>query len=362
MSAPDDDSEKSFDPTPQKLKKARDKGEIPKSTDLMVAAAYVGFVVFALVLGERVISKVGTTLSILVGQSDQLSDLLFSGSGLVFAGGVASELSRALVPLFALPAIAVLTSLFAQRAILFTPSKLQPKLSRISIISNAKNKFGRSGLFEFFKSFVKLVLYSICLAFFIRFYLEELIASAGTSARASAALMIKMLTQFLALCVCIAFVIGGCDLLWQHAEHIRKNRMSRKEITDEAKDAEGDPHMKQQRRQRAQEIALNQMMADVPKADVVVVNPTHYAVALKWSRAPGEAPVCVAKGVDEIAAAIRKTAGEAAVPIHSDPPTARALHASVNIGEEIHEEHYRAVAAAIRFADAMRKRAKEQFR
>lgn len=362
MSAQDDDTEKSFDPTPQKLKKARDKGEVPKSTDLMVAAAYAGFIICALVMGERVISRVGTTLSVLVGQSDQLSDLLFSGSGLAFTGGLASELGRALIPLFALPATAVLMSLFGQRAILFTPSKLQPKLSRISVISNAKNKFGRSGLFEFAKSFTKLVLYSVCLAIFIRFYLDDLIATAGTSARASTVLMSELLIQFLSLCVCVAFVIGGCDFLWQHAEHIRKNRMSRKEVTDEAKEAEGDPHMKQQRRQRGQEIALNQMMADVPKADVVVVNPTHYAVALQWSRAPGEAPVCVAKGVDEIAAGIRKTAGESGVPIHSDPPTARALHASVNIGEEILEEHYRAVAAAIRFADAMRKRAKEQFR
>lgn len=103
---------------------------------------------------------------------------------------------------------------------------------------------------------------------------------------------------------------------------------------------------------------MNQMLADVPEADVVVVNPTHYAVALKWSRLPGEAPVCVAKGVDEIAARIREKAQEAAIPIHRDPPTARALHAIVEIGQEIPEEQYRAVAAAIRFADAMRQRAK----
>ena len=152
------------------------------------------------------------------------------------------------------------------------------------------------------------------------------------------------------------------DYLWQHAEHLRKNRMSRKELQDETKDAEGDPHVKQQRRQRAQDIASNQMMADVPKADVVIVNPTHFAVALKWSRATGTAPVCVAKGVDEVAAAIRSKAGNAGVPIHSDPPTARALHATVEIGQEIAEEYYRPVAAAIRFAEAMRKRAKGQIR
>ena len=129
---------------------------------------------------------------------------------------------------------------------------------------------------------------------------------------------------------------------------------------DEAKASEGDPHVKQQRRQKGYEIAMNQMLADVPKADVVVVNPTHYAVALKWSRLPGEAPVCVAKGVDEIAAQIREVAMEAGVPIHRDPPTARAIHATVRIGEEIRPEHYQAIAAAIRFAEKMRARMRAQ--
>jgi flagellar biosynthetic protein FlhB len=153
-------------------------------------------------------------------------------------------------------------------------------------------------------------------------------------------------------------VIGGIDYMWQYQEHLRKNRMSHKEMMDEFKQNEGDPHMKQQRRQKGYEIAMNQMLADVPEADVVIVNPTHYAVALKWSRLPGEAPVCVAKGVDEIAARIREAAAEAGVPIHRNPPTARALHASVDIGHEILPDQYQAVAAAIRFAEMMRKKAR----
>jgi flagellar biosynthetic protein FlhB len=102
------------------------------------------------------------------------------------------------------------------------------------------------------------------------------------------------------------------------------------------------------------------MLTDVAAANVVVVNPTHFAVALKWDRARGGAPVCVAKGVDEIARKIRERAAEHGVPIHSDPPTARAIHATVEIGQEIRTEHYRAVAAAIRFAEAMRRRARKR--
>jgi flagellar biosynthetic protein FlhB len=116
--------------------------------------------------------------------------------------------------------------------------------------------------------------------------------------------------------------------------------------------------MRQQRRQRGYDIATNRMMNDVPKADVVIVNPRHVAVALRWDRGAGGAPVCVAKGVDEVALRIRAVAMEAGVPIRQDPPTARALHATVTIGEEIPPAHYRPVAAAIRFADAVRRRAR----
>lgn len=360
MSASDDDSDKSFEPTPQKLQKAREKGEVAKSNDLSVVAGYAGFLIALLTVGKYTAEELGTLFVILIEQSDDIARLVSTGPAVAPVGGM---LKGALVPvtvLFALPAAAVLLSLIAQRALIFTPSKLMPKLSRISIPSNAKNKFGRGGLFEFAKSFVKLTIYGTCLALFLRSNLTEILSASAAPAQSSILLMISLLFRFLFIVITIALTIGVVDFLWQYAEHIRKNRMSRKEIQDEAKDAEGDPHMKQQRRQRAQDIATNQMMADVPTADVVIVNPTHFAVALKWSRAVGTAPLCVAKGVDEVAAAIRSAAGESSVPIHSDPPTARALHATVDIGQEIPEEHYRPVAAAIRFAEAMRKRAKGQ--
>ncbi len=159
-----------------------------------------------------------------------------------------------------------------------------------------------------------------------------------------------------AIILAVAALIGMVDFFWQQAEHTRKNRMSRKEVTDEAKQMEGDPHVKQQRRQRGYEIAMNQMLADVPTADVIIVNPQHFAVALKWNREKGSAPVCVAKGVDEIAAKIRESAAKYGVPIHRDPPTARALYSVVDLGEQIPSEQYRAVAAAIRFAEEMGKR------
>ena len=166
--------------------------------------------------------------------------------------------------------------------------------------------------------------------------------------------MLQEAILVIAAATAIAIVIAAIDLPWQQYDHARKLKMSYQDMKEETKRTEGDPMMKQSRQRRAREIANNQMMQEVPNADVVVVNPTHYAVALKWSREPGSAPKCVAKGVDEIAKRIREIAVENMVPIHSDPPTARALFATVEIDQEIDPEHYQAVAAAIRFADGLR--------
>lgn len=353
-----DDSDKIYEPTPQKLQKAREKGEIAKSADLSVAAAYAGLLLAALAVGAGSLKRFGTGLMIFLDQPDRLAPLIFGGPANGPVGGLLLTLAKALSPWFALPAAAVLLSVLAQRGFVIAPTKLQPKSSRVSLLSNFKNKFGRSGLFEFLKNFSKLLIYSASLAVFLRARLPEIIATIDTSPRMAVSLLARLSVEFLFLVLIIAIAIGLLDAVWQHKEHMRKNMMSRKEIADETKDAEGDPHIKQQRRQRGQKIAAAQMMADVPTSDVVIVNPTHYAVALKWSRTPGSAPVCMAKGVDEIAASIRKAAAMAGVPIHHDPPTARILHATVDLGREIQEEHYRAVAAAIRFAEQMRLKAK----
>lgn len=358
MSGEDDDSDKSFEPTEQKLRKAREKGEVAKSTDLSVAAAYLGLIIAFYASGSSSFEGLGTALMAFLDQPDRLAELFFDGPATAPVAGFIGSAFRPIIPWFLVPFALVLLSIIGQRAMVFAPTKLEPKLSRISIISNAKNKFGRSGLFEFLKSFIKLVLYSICLGVYLSFRLPEMIASSGTGPQSVVLMLAQLAMDFLFLALVIALAIGVVDAVFQHAEHQRKNMMSRKEIQDEMKDAEGDPHTKAQRRQRGQEIAMGQMMAEVPKADVVIVNPTHYAVALQWSRAKGSAPTCVAKGVDEVAAVIRRVANENGVPIHSDPPTARALHATVEIGDEIDEQHYAPVAAAIRFAEEMRKRAK----
>lgn len=352
----DDDSEKPYEPSQKRLDDARKKGEVPRSTDLMTSASYAGLLLTIMVFGAGSITQLGDALLVMLDQAETMSELLLADGGSALAGGLMARIGIALAPWFLVPATLVLLSVIAQRGFTVAGSKLAPKMNRISLLSNAKQKFGRGGLFEFAKSFTKLVVFSVVLALFLIAEIPDMVATALLGPGPVVMMLTSVCLRFLAVVLVVSLAIGAVDFLWQQAEHLRKHRMSHKEMTDEAKQTEGDPHMKQQRRQRGYDIATNRMMADVPSADVIVVNPEHYAVALKWSRERGSAPVCVAKGVDEVAARIREVAAETAIPIHRDPPTARALHATVEVGHEIRADHYQAVAAAIRFADQMRKK------
>ncbi|MEM7487485.1 MAG: flagellar type III secretion system protein FlhB [Pseudomonadota bacterium] len=348
----EDGAERSHEATPQKLEEARRKGEIVKSQDLSVGASYLGvllcLVLIAPAAGRRMADLGGT----MIAEADRLSAPLREG-GAGRGGAVLGE-TLTIAGLIALaPAALVLAALLTQRAFVVAPEKLKPKLSRISLVANAKNKFGATGLFEFAKSAVKMVVFGTIMGWFLWRNGDEIVKAAALEPRMTAAMMPEMLLQFAIPVTAVSLFIAAIDYAWQHHSHLAKNRMTRQEVLDETKQSEGDPAFKAKRRQRAQEIAMNSMLADVPEATVVVVNPTHYAVALKWSPLDPSPPVCVAKGVDAIAARIREAATEAGVPIFSDPPTARALHAAVEIGDPIDRAHFAAVAAAIRFARAL---------
>ncbi len=359
MSGGSEEEDKQHEPTQKKLDDARKKGEVPRSADLTGAAAYAGFVLIASSGGVIILSGLAATLSGLLANAPNIAADIFSGGAKSQIGGIFLDIAFWVAPWFAVPAVAAILAVISLKSFVFAPSKLEPKLNRISLLANAKNKFGRQGLFEFAKSFVKLLIYSTTLGIFLAANTPDMVVAVSLQPTLVVAFLAKTALGFLMIVMLVAAAIGTIDFFWQQSEHIRKNRMSRKEVTDEAKQMEGDPYIKQKRRQKAQEIAMNQMLADVPTADVIIVNPTHYAVALKWSRAPGSAPVCVAKGVDEIAARIRESASKYGVPIHSDPPTARALFATVELKAEVPPDQYKAVAAAIRFAEEIGKRARQ---
>lgn len=354
MAAEEDQDDKQFDPSQRRLDQAREQGDTIRSEELQAAAAAAGLLAALAVGGGWAVQQAGSAGMAFLDAPDRLS--LGQGAQI---GGLLARMAVPAGVLLVAPGVAVLAWLIASRGIAFAPSRLAFKPDRLSILSNAKQKFGRAGLMDFARRVLKLIAVSLVLAIYLQSSAEALFYSLRMDAGQIGLMIAGRVTGFLLLVLALTTVFGGADFLLQRHNFLQRHRMTRKEMTDEMKDSEGDPHLKADRRRRAQEIATRQMLVDVPKADVVIVNPTHYAVALKWDRARGRAPVCVAKGVDEIAARIRECAQGAGVPVRSDPPTARALHAALDVGQEIRREHYAAVAAAIRFADALRKRAKK---
>ena len=346
--------EKTHDPTPHKLQQAREKGEVIQSKEIAVLAGYMGFAIALIVAGGSGAMDFANGMIPFISSPDQLLSWDHSGGIAAALGSVALSIAIICFPIFFIPAIATIVAIFAQQAFVFAPSKIVPKMSRLSLLQNAKQKYGAAGMAEFLKSMIKLFAIAGVIWYAIGPRMGEIGALIAASPTTLPGILLDETLRLLIAVIVMTMFIASVDYFWQRHLHYKKHSMTFQEIKDETKHTEGDPHTKQRRRQRAHEIATSRMLIDVPKADVIIMNPTHYAVALKWSRAAGTAPICVAKGLDEIALRIRAKGEEAGVPVRVDPPLARSLHALVDIGGEIHPDHYRAVAAAVLFADRMR--------
>ena len=351
--------EKTHEATPQKLERARRKGELARSQDLQTFAAYLGLTGAVFLAGHWTAVRLGEVLMAFLDRPAELAAHFVTAASTIGAE-IGGRLALALAPFFVLPGALILAVLVAQRAVVVAPEKLKPRLSRLSPIANAKQKYGAHGLMEFAKSAIKLIAVAAVLALALVAELDDLPGYVQIEPRFLPALLRRQFWTIATGVLVLAFAVAVIDLIWQRHSHRRRMRMTHQEVRDETKQSEGDPHMRASRRDRGREIAANRMLHDVPKADVVIVNPSSFAVALKWSREAGAVPICVAKGVDEIARRIRVRAAQAGVPIHRDPPTARSLHALVEVGHTIAPEHYKAVAAAIVFADRMRARQRER--
>lgn len=358
MSEQEPGNDKPYEATERKLSEARRKGELPFSADFVLAAGYAGFGAYAAVAGAGALAAAGAVLQ------GVMAEGLGAGPALQDAGVILRQGLLALIlPLsgwFVVPAAVALLAIFAQGGQVFAPKRIEPAWSKISPLAAIRQKLGPAGLVEFAKGLVKSTLITLVLGLYLLRTLPETLATVALDPRQVIVVMFAAVVDVALLATAAALVVGLFDLVWQRLHHQMRQRMSRKELEDELREAEGDPMLKGQRRQAGIAIAMNQAAAAVPKADVVIVNPTHYAVALAWDRGGGRAPVCVAKGVDEVALRIRELAAEAGVPLRSDPPTARALHAAIDVGQEIPRAHFRAVAAAIRFADRVRERRRKR--
>ncbi|MFD2844444.1 EscU/YscU/HrcU family type III secretion system export apparatus switch protein [Paracoccus cavernae] len=258
----------------------------------------------------------------------------------------------------ALMGLCVLLGQIAQRSFTFTPKKVAFDFKRLNPIKNAGQKFWKSGLVNFAISLGKVALVSVGGVLLFRSLMAMLLNANFMADWQWVEGMTLILQRTIYLALGVSVVFAGVDLFWKHLDYRKRNRMSRKEMVDEHKHSEGDPHFKAARRQRGVDMIMNRMLDDVQKADVVIVNPTHYAVALQWKRGSGVAPVCLAKGWTrsrDASASARPNTTSRFGRTHRR----RALHATVKIGEEINVDHFAAVAAAIRYSEHVRRKVRE---
>jgi flagellar biosynthesis protein FlhB len=353
MAEQDDSAEKEFDPTEQRLTQAREEGNIPQSKEANAFALTLGIVVAAFVLNALVGQTLFEDFASMLYHGDVYAEDMFNGGGTATWGWVGSVMLH-LLPIFLVLVAIVLGSLIVQRAITFSMKKIELKIENISPMETLKKRFGTSGLLDFLKDTVKLLFAGGIGVIFLIQFMEDYYATAemqmGDFYQFTFDQVLRLILYFLAFQLALALI----DLPLQRQLHLNKLKMSREEMKKEMKQSEGDPEMKMRRRERASKISRGQMLQNVKTATVVMVNPTHYAVALKWDPDSQKAPVCVAKGVDHMAAKIREVATENKVPIYRDPPAARSLYNLVEIDEEIRPEHFAAVAAAIQFIDRLK--------
>ncbi|MGY6569448.1 MAG: flagellar biosynthesis protein FlhB [Salinarimonas sp.] len=340
------------EPTQKKLEDAFRKGDVPKSQELNTLFVLAGLALSIAILAKPVGAGFATEMRGFLMNAHQVPA---DGAGFLT---VARNALIAMLAILALPFVFLMFAGLAGGSIqhrpLWTVDPLQPKLERISPISGAKRLFGVEALVNFAKGLLKILIVGSLAAVILwseRHMLDLLIQVdpqmiPSTVQAAAVKLMLGILVLF--------FFVAIADLMYQRVRWYNKQRMTRKELRDEFKQTEGNPEVKAKMKQTRLARSRGRMMASVPDATVIITNPTHYAVALRYEQGM-QAPICVAKGVDHLALRIRKLANEHDVPIVENPPLARALHASVEIEDEIPVEHYKAVAEVIGYVLRLRR-------
>lgn len=344
--------DKRYQPSQKKLSDARRKGEVPRSQEVGVALTYLAFVTTLSLFGGPILQEVVLYLSEFL---DPIALLGGNRSELIVRNrvyGVVVEIIGTIAPVLLSASFLIIIMLALQRSIIFVSSNIKPKWKRVSFFAGVRRKFGTDGLFEFSKSFIKLLIYMITLIIFLIPLVGSISVASLLNPKIGILFIFEKSILLLLLATFISIIIAIIDYSWQVNQFIKKNMMSYQEIKEEHRESEGDPHFKSARRQRAIEIASNRMMQEVPNANVIIVNPSHYAIALGWNPLKHPAPIVLAKGVDEVALRIRSTGEDNCIPVFVDIPTARHLVATVAIGELIPSSHFEAVAAAVRFAQS----------
>jgi len=350
-----DDSDKTEDPTLKRLDEAIKRGDVAKSQEVNTWFVLAGATLVLTAFSGSLAGGVGVSMRGLLANLHRIP--IDRGSLFDLIQKLELDVLAATAIPFLVLALAAIAGNMIQHRLVWSVEQLKPAWSKVSPAAGAKRLFSKFALVNFAKGLAKLVIMAALMLWVIwpeRHRLDGLVATeAGAVLALTQALAIKLVGAVVA----VLAVIAALDFLFQYRQWFQRQKMSVRELKEEFRHTEGDPAIKARIRQIRQERMRKRMMAAVPKASVVITNPTHYAVALQYDRGMN-APVCVAKGVDAIALKIREVAGEHNIPVVENPPLARALHATVAIDAEIAPEHYKAVAEVIGYVMRLRRTAR----
>lgn len=353
-----DDSEKTEEPTEKRLEEAHQKGDAARSQELRHFFMLGGGALAIGMFGSSLAQNISQDLSVYFELGDTFP---MDPANVLRIWKTASHqvFSLLLAPLLLLLIAGVAGTLMQQRPV-WAVEKLMPNFNKLSPLKGFGRMFSLQSVADLGKNILKLVLVGAIIIIIVWPGRDRLDVMMQYDLMAILAYLQSLtLKMFMAAAAAMA-LLGGADYLYQRFDFLKKQRMTRQEIRDEHKQSEGDPMIKARVRQIRRERARGRMMAAVPEATVVIVNPTHYAVALKYEHQQMAAPKCVAKGVDNLALRIRALAEENQVPVVENAPLARTLYAAVEVEAEISTDHYKAVAEVISFV--MRLKAKKTYR
>ena len=343
----DSDAEKTEEPTSKRLSDAREKGQVATSREINNLFALAAATMLVVLLIPGLMGDLRRMLTVFFEQPHLIN--LEAGGLIRLIGRITTQVAAILFLPFLFLSVMALLSSFLQNGILFTTTPLKPDITRLSLAKGFKRIFSTTSLVEFLKSLFKFIIIGSVVLMVIVPEISGIEALVSLPTEALPERIHEIVILLVGTVTGVMIVVAAADWTYQRYKHLRGLRMTKQEVKDEFKSSEGDAEVKGKIKAIRRERARQRMMAEVPNADVVITNPTHFAVALSYDPLNNAAPRLVAKGVDELARRIREVAAEHDVPLVENPPLARALYSTVDIDAEIPEAHYRAVAEIVSY-------------
>ncbi len=355
MSEESEDKEsKTEQPSERKLEESLDKGNIAYSREVTSFMMLLSLTIVTIFILPFTVERVGFSLRLIIEHAgtNELNEFGFGNL-------IIQSFNRAIffvLPIFiCIISMVILSSFMQQNRFIFAPDRMMPDISRISIMQGIKRMFSLKSLVEFGKGIIKIIITGTIIYYIVMSDIKALSLYPTMPNEVAIKQLFKIINDILISICLFMCAVAVADFFYQKYEHIKGLMMSRHEIKEEYKQTEGSPEIKRKQRQLMQSSAKRRMMTDIPDADVIITNPQHYSIALRYIQGEMIAPIIVAKGLDLIAFKIRKIAEEHDVPIVENPPLARALYV-IDLGSPVTVEHYEAVAEIISYVYRLKRK------